>query len=62
MADGILHLCAAGAGRCISLHGSDRDARLHGIRSPNAMTLIAEPLESLQPADVIRAMKMFGAL
>jgi len=60
--DGILHLCAASSGRCISLHGSALDAALTGIRSPNAMTLISDPLEDLSADDVLRAMKMFGAL
>ncbi|VAV98324.1 hypothetical protein MNBD_ALPHA06-389 [hydrothermal vent metagenome] len=60
--DGILHLCAAGAGRCISLHGSQSSAEQTAIRSPNAMTLIGEPLDTLLAKDVLRTMKMFGAL
>ncbi|MBL4597090.1 MAG: glycosyltransferase family 9 protein [Robiginitomaculum sp.] len=62
LADGILHLCAAGAGRCISLHGSQDNARKTAIRSPNAMTLIGDGLDKISADDVIRAMKMFGAL
>ncbi|PHR62322.1 MAG: hypothetical protein COA47_04445 [Robiginitomaculum sp.] len=62
MADGMLHLCAAGSARCISLHGSKASANIQAIRTPNAVTLIAEPLEELSAADVLKAMKMFGAL
>lgn len=62
MPDGILHLCSAGAGRCISLHGNAASAKQAAIRSPNAMTLISDPLEALSADDVLKTMKMFGAL
>jgi len=61
IADGILHLCGAGAGRCISLHGSAANAKQTGIRVPNAMSIISEPLENLSADDLLKAMKMFGA-
>ncbi|MCF6291775.1 MAG: hypothetical protein L3J04_00110 [Robiginitomaculum sp.] len=61
IADGILHLCGAGAGRCISLHGSVASAKQTGIRVPNAMTIISEPLEKLSAEDLLKTMKMFGA-
>ncbi len=61
-ADGVLHLCSAGAGRCISLHHSAESAKMEAIRAPNAMTLLSQPLAPLTAKDVVRAMKMFGAL
>lgn len=62
MADGNMHLCAASGTRCISLHGSQKHARRDGIRAPGAVTVIAEPLNELSAAEVIRTMDMFGAL
>lgn len=62
LADGSMHLCAAGGTRCISLHGSKQDAKTHGIRALGAVTLVAEPLQELSAAEVIRTMDMFGAL
>ncbi len=60
--DGILHLCAVGSRRCISLHGSAVDAKRNAIRAAGAMTLISDPIEDLSADDVVKAMKMFGAL